>query len=425
MDEYPSANDYREIVEDFVGRDKTQTLLRNEKNFLVHADTKAKVADVSRLIFYGHKLTEALREGALEYDADTKSTAFSLYSQASNEDLLSDLKTARDDETVFDDKKNLRIQSAEETVDGVQVTIEYVNKKPGRRELVTEDEKDTSVVMVETDHDNYRNVKQNYERIDEFNAITTFFESWKKKRDDDNKPPLKRYNISIQRLSIAERIGLFDDLFSYEPGNWVLEDVRQIGIKQGEKIIDEFEGVEDEDDLREELDENLKGITDAVLTGEGLQANSFVQKCRNNGYYFKSTILYLDNVDVAEKVEVLIEFKEGARNTFDVSIEQGYKKENGEVLRTALDADREASIRDQFRNMVIDIYGRYLENTEIREQDIANTSLTDIRGINEATIENLNAMGFESIEDVRDSTVDELKRVPNIGDELAERLVNS
>ncbi|WP_123538861.1 hypothetical protein [Halosimplex salinum] len=331
MEEYPSATDYREIVEEFVGRDKMQTFLRDNKGFIVHADTKQKVADASRLLFYGHELTNELRKGALEYDSETKSTAFSLYSEASNEDLLSELQNAKDEERSFGDKKNLCVQNVSENDDGMEVTLEYTNKRIGRRELIAEDERETSVLIIESSEQNVRTVKQNYERIDEFNAVSSFFENWNKQRKDNDDEEVKRYNIALRRLPLQDRISLFDELLSYNPGNWILDDVLQIGIKQGEEIEEVFEDVDDEEDLKEELDDNLEGITDAVITGEGLQANAFVQKCRDNGYYFKSAKLYYDNLDVAEKVEVLIEFKEGNRRSFDISVEQGYEKVEGEV----------------------------------------------------------------------------------------------
>jgi hypothetical protein len=218
---------------------------------------------------------------------------------------------------------------------------------------------------------------------------------------------------------------MFNDLLSYNPGNWVLDDVLQIGIKQGEEIEDVFEDVEDEEDLMEEIDDNLEGITDAVLTGQGLQANAFVQKCKKNGYYFKSTKLYYDNTDVAQKVEVLIEFKEGNRRSFDVSVEQGYEKVEDSIEQTKFDSDRKAEIRDQCREMVIDVFTNYLHPSELVELERKNTELDDINGIGDSTIEVLKEQGYESIEDVRAATVEELQELENIGETTAKRLVNA
>jgi hypothetical protein len=142
MEEYPSAEDYREIVEEFVGRDKMQSFLKNENHFLLHADTKNKVADVSRRVLYGFQFTEELRKGALDYESDTKSTAFSIHSEASNEDLLADLQSSKDDEETFDEKRELRVSKATENDDNdIEFTLEYVNKRVGRRELIAEQEK--------------------------------------------------------------------------------------------------------------------------------------------------------------------------------------------------------------------------------------------------------------------------------------------
>jgi len=425
MEEYPSANDYQEIVEDFVGRDKMQAFLKDERNFLVHTDTKEKIANVSSLPFYGYGFTQTLRAGALEYESETRSTAFSLYSDASDEELLSDLQNAKDDETTFDEKKRLRVQNASETDEGIEVDLEYVNKRIGRRELIAEDDKETSVVISDTEDDGVRTIKQSYERIDEYNAVASFFENWNKERKDDDEEEVKRYDIAIRRLSLDDRISMFNDLLSYNPGNWILDDVLQIGIKQGEEIEDMFEGVENEEDLHEEIDDNLEGITDAVLTGQGLQANAFVQKCKKNGYYFKSARLYYDNTDVAQKVEVLIEFKEGNRRSFDISVEQGHEKVDGSVERTKFDDDRKAEIRDRCREMVIDIFTDYSHPRELIELERKNTSLYDIDGIGGGTVQTLQDNGYESIEDVRSATAEELQELENIGEGTAEKLVNA
>jgi DNA uptake protein ComE-like DNA-binding protein len=428
MDEYPSAGDYREIVEEFVGRDKMQSFLKSEKHFLLHTDTKKKVADVSRVILYGYGFTESLRKGALDYESETKSTAFTLHSEASNDDLLADLQSSKNDEEVFDEKRDLRVADATETEEGIEISLEYVNKRVGRRELIAEQDKQTSALIVNTDEANVRTVKQNYEKIDEYNAVTSFFENWNNRReDDDDEENIRRYNISISRLSLNDRIDMFYDVLSDDPGNWTLEDVLQMGIRQGEQeqIEEVFEEVEDEDDLREKLDENLEGITDAVLTGEGLQANGFVQKCRKNGYYFNSVKMYLDNSDVAEKVEILLEFKEGNRQTFDVSIEQGYEKIEDEVNETKFDPDRKAEIRDLFRDTVLDTFSEYLSPTQILEQELRNTELTDVTGVGETVVANLHSAGYDDIEAVRNASVDELQEVDKVGEETAKRLADS
>lgn len=428
MEEYPSAEDYREIVEEFVGRDKMQSFLKNENHFLLHADTKNKVADVSRRVLYGFQFTEELRKGALDYESDTKSTAFSIHSEASNEDLLADLQSSKDDEETFDEKRELRVSKATENDDNnIEFTLEYVNKRVGRRELIAEQEKETSAVIVDTDSESVRTVKQNYEKIDEYNAVSAFFENWNSRRSEEESKEVRRYNISIGRLSLNDRIDMFYDVLSADPGNWTLEDVLQMGIRQGEQdqIEEVFEEIEDEDDLREELDENLEGITDAVLTGEGLQANGFVQKCRDNGYYFNSVKMYLDNSDVAEKVEILIEFKEGNRQTFDIAIEQGYMKIDDEIKETKFDKDRKAEIRDLFRDTVIEAFSDYLSTTQMLEEEIENAELSDIDGVGEGVIENLKDSGYENIDDVRNASVEELQEVKKIGEKKANKLVDS
>ncbi|WP_123532818.1 helix-hairpin-helix domain-containing protein [Halosimplex salinum] len=75
--------------------------------------------------------------------------------------------------------------------------------------------------------------------------------------------------------------------------------------------------------------------------------------------------------------------------------------------------------------MVIDAFGNYLNPVEMREQDIKNTELSDIKGISNGLVETLNDNGYESIEDVRAASVEELCQLDGIGETTAERLVDA
>ena len=430
IEEYPSISDYRETVEEFLGRDKTQEILRRQKHFLVHTNETSKVADITRRILFGYASTEELRGAALSDQSDIKSTAFTIRSEASKEELVEDLSEAKRTEGIFNEKKNLKVQDFKEKEDNIEVDLEYTKKQIGRRELVGETDKETTVVIEESeDEEDVRTVKQDYEKIDEANAVSAFFEGWNTDRRNEGRDEIDKFDLTLKRLGFEERMRFFDALFSSNPGSWVLEDIHQIGIKQAEQLDPIFEDIEDEEDLEEELDDNLQGITDAVLTGEALRQNGIVQKCEDNGYYFNSTQLYYDNLDVGRKVEVLVEFKEGYRQSFDISIEQGYLKKDGEVNRTTFDEDVQNDIREQFRDVVIQLYYDFLRDsgaTTVQEAIGDDQSeLTDITGVGPSKADSLREAGYESLDDLHDADPDDLEDVEGIGQELAIRLAGS
>ena len=420
MKEYPSPNDYREIVEEYFGRDDMQEYLLDRKNLILHANTKGRVADISRRIFFGYEDAEILRDGAMTYQSDIKSTGFSIHTEDSNEDLLGDLNEAKSKGEEFNEKKKLTVRDVQETDEGVRVDLDYVNKRVGRMEMISEEEK-TATVLIE-DGDDIRNVSQNYKKIDEFNAVRDFFEEWSHKRLSDEKKPIEILDITLKRLPIEERIKLFNELLSRNPGHWLLQDVQQIGIKQGENLDEMFEEYDEDDDFEEELDENLQGITDAVLTGEGLRTNAFVKKCERNGYYFKSAKLFYDNTDVDREVEILIDFKEGHRNSVDVTIEQGYVVEDGERQRKNFDTDIEEEIRELFREMVINVYREFSDLPNVIEKRDELSAISDIDGVGEDKAHAFREAGYESLDDLFEANPEDLEEIDGIGSTLAARI---
>jgi hypothetical protein len=91
MEEYPTTSDYREVIEEYLGRDRAQEMLRNRKMFFVHTNRTEKVADISRRILFGFEDTEKLRSEAMGDQSGIKSTAFAVRSSASDEEIEEDL----------------------------------------------------------------------------------------------------------------------------------------------------------------------------------------------------------------------------------------------------------------------------------------------------------------------------------------------
>lgn len=421
---YPSTSDYKEIVQEFVKRDKMQEFLRDNNHFIVHANETEDLAEISKRILFGYPETDELRDYAFKSDTERRSTAFSLRSHADNNDLADDLKSAQSDETVFNQRKNLIVDDVTEEDGEIEVDLTYQDKRVGRREFIAKDDKEATVRIEEPDEDGVRTVKQNYDKIDEFNAVSDFVEGWKANRqEDDSKKNIDKFDISLLRLSIEERIELFDNILYNDPGNWLLEDVREMGIKQGDEMEAVFgEDIEDEEELQEAIDDNLEGITDAVVSGEGLRDNGFVKKCEENGYYFNSAVLLLDNTDVGRKVEIHIEFKEGSHNNVDIVLNQGYQKTDDKTTKTSFDPEIEESIREEFREMVVEEYNKTVKKSEgVAFEEPGPKELGEISGIGSSTVEKLEDAGIEDFDDVAEASLEELK-VENVGDELAERL---
>jgi len=423
MDEYPSDSDYRIFVEEKFGRNKTQKFLKQRKNFIVHAHTKSDVANVTRRILFGLEDAEHLKEGLLSQNQPEKSTALTFKSDATDEELSADLSRAQASETVFNENKSLRVSDTSQSEEGLEVELEYIHRRESQRALMDSNDKTTTITIEDTGEENVRKVSQDYRTYDEFNAVKDFFEGWNNRRVSDGQEPVERGDIILRRLRLEDRVEFFNDILSANPANWRFEDAVKMGIRQGEQTPEMFEDAEDEEDIQEELDENLRGITGAVLSGEGLRTNGFVQKCVDNGYFFESGRLLFVNTDIAEQVEISIEFKQKPKETFDISIENEYETTEDEREETSFDPEYRKEVRDTFRDLVVRLYGEYVDMPNLIDEKYGPQELTDLKGIGESTAENLQNDGFDSIEGVLDADRDELLEIDGIGETTVDNIL--
>lgn len=422
MDEYPSDSDYRIFVEEKFGRDKTQKFLKQRKNFLVHAHTKSDVADVSRRILFGLEDAEYLKEGLLSQNQPEKSTALTFKSDATDEELSADLSRAQANETVFNENKNLRVADTNHTEDELEVELEYIHRRESQRALMDSNDKTTTITIEETGEENVRKVSQDYRTYDEFNAVKDFFEGWNNERISNDEEPVERGDIILRRLRLEDRVEFFNDILSANPANWRFEDAVKMGISQGEQTSEMFEDAEDEEDIQEELDENLRGITGAVLSGEGLRTNGFVQKCIDNGYFFESGRLLFVNTDIAEQVEISIEFKQKPKETFDISIETEYETTEEGREEISFDSEHRKEIRDTFRDLVVRLYGEYVDMPNLIDEKYEPQNLTDIKGIGDSTADNLRESGFGTVKSVLNAEKENLLEIEGIGEKTVEEI---
>jgi hypothetical protein len=83
------------------------------------------------------------------------------------------------------------------------------------------------------------------------------------------------------------------------------------------------------------------------------------------------------NTDIAEQVEIAIEFKQEPRSSFDISIEQEYETvDEGEREPTTFDDTRRKEIRNTFRNLIIELYGEKVDLPDLIEERHTPQELT-------------------------------------------------
>lgn len=424
MDEYPSVNDFRVFVEEKFKRDRTQRFLKRNKQFFVHAFRTEDVADITKYILFGYTDAEALKEGLLSQEGDGEvSTALTFKSDTSLGELSTDLERLKGE--TLDESSELQIVDTQQGDGEVNATVSYKHRRETQRNLLNSEDKIAKFDIETTGEEDVWMVSQDYYKNDEFRALKKTLDSIDQKRQEDDRPSINMGDITLDPLTLENKVEFFNDLLTYNPGTWSFQTVLELGLQRGDDDNEIFEE-EEKEDLQEQLDDRLVGINRAVLKGEGLRSNGFVQDCIDNNYFFNSALVRYENTDVAKVVELSVEFKQGGRQTFDICIEGEYEL-NGEGEREpdTFTPEFREGIRSQFRDAIINLYGRYVDMPGLIEEKHTPQSIGELHGVGPKLEEKLKDAGYDSVDDVRSASTDELREIKGIGEEMAESLVNN
>jgi hypothetical protein len=219
---------------------------------------------------------------------------------------------------------------------------------------------------------------------------------------------------------------MFNTFLQDAPGEWRFEEVLELGIKQQGEIAgvlqEEESEFDEEEEIEDELDEQLRGITDAVFKGSGLRENQFVQDCLDSGFYFNSVRALFDGLDSTDSMEIELQFKQRPKTTFDLSIVEEYERRDDGYETGNLGSDKRQNTRKQFRSSIVDLYGEYT-NQEALIQDQYGKELTEVDYITKNNVDDLENIDIETPNDLFNADPKELKnKVGGIGKERAEDL---
>ena len=197
------------------------------------------------------------------------------------------------------------------------VTLMYKRKLPGKNKLLSEEE---------------RHIKINV-----------------RKRDD------KTVSIDIL-LTEKNKVAFFDRMAATDFGDWRLSTITGITVKKGSLQTDDEEGTE----LTEDVDTTgaLAGISQAVINGQGLRSNSFVQGSLDQGYVITAMKYRYDRIQEASEFVINISSK---GLDLRVDIEKSYYDEDGKMCVQPFPKPEQDEIIQKFQQAANHVFYTLLE----------------------------------------------------------------
>lgn len=357
---FPSANDLRSILTDSIKKSDLLRFARSKGIFLFNVTHEDLAQRISEMLLDYDELNK-LR--ALAYKTTTKQLlcGFTLVSE-NNFDFASIYNSLRDNGILSEEGYSLkRISSKKDASSGkisFQGALSYKKRSAGRIEFIRTEERDVSFLMKEIEPNKWQ-VEVDGGKSNDGKAVYGMLEKAIKGRS------IQIESLRIDHLSNSDTISFFDSLAKegLNKNTWEIDDIESITLKRNASTK---EYKDDDSDYEEVSQEQLSGISRAILEGKNLRENSFIKQAEDAGYAFTSMIYVFHSKSDAKKVRLKAEFK-GNPKIFEVCLESylepsGDKENTFEDITSSIPEKENINIRSEFWNNAKSLYLSIREN---------------------------------------------------------------
>ena len=349
--EYVDCAELKRLIEDKKIKPATLKYYLRKKGIVFTASNAEQFAEQVYTIFLGANEITEIRDMMANETNYEKSLVMSVaLKQNSNEDII---------DVFMDEMSNQKSVKSEDyflkqpirTEEGATIQLYYIRKLPGRNKLIETEKRFLRM--------NFRKISKQkvvvdirqQSSIDSKNALK-FID---KISESENLLNIKHINLEL--LSSKNKVEFFDRIAEYKFEMWQLKTITGLTVKQG--VIEDEED-EDETFLIEENDETstLSGISQAVLNGNGLRSNEFVQESIKKGYYISAMrYRYEHKMDTTE-FAIVLSFK---NQDLRVDIDKTYLEDEGRMYVQPFAKTEQNEIIVNFQNIAYQVFEELLK----------------------------------------------------------------
>lgn len=352
LKKYPYKNNIKKVVDKYISLKETQEFLK-PKGILISARKREDIANLTKDYYLSQADFQELKK-LLDSPNNFKKMGRYMLPASEAEDFRESLESLNGN--VFNHSDNTKVDIEIIDENKMNVYIQYEEQRPGLIELLETTQK--SIVI---------NVDSS-EKVCKVNYSLNSASDYKKVKDLLNYIQLdSSYNFSellLSELETKSKINLFSNFFQFDFEEWEITKITQIKIKKdsnyrpeqvaatvNEQValslaehvatsvaeqVAEFEPseVQTDNEILEEI--ILEGINSALLSGENLIENSFINKVLTQGFYFSMSCIRFDNKINANFIDFVIDFKSRPERLETRIIESGEysQDENEDIIET-------------------------------------------------------------------------------------------
>lgn len=295
---YIDNKELKRVIEDGKLKPFRIKQLLKKQGIILSATNSDQVAEQVYPILWGSDDIEEMSHSINDNGNYIKSSIIELVTNQ-KEDILDSLEDFFANAIYKGTRYNLsKINRLNENELMIKLGFEII--RPGRIEFISSQFKSTDIIVSKTD-DNKAIVDVRQANSSEMKEMNLLLDKSCKKEGN-----ILINHISLQRLTIENRVNFFDKFIKKDFENWRFETVTKVELKKADGDEEETK-ILDEEEVSALT--NLSGIKSAILSGTSIRNNSFVQECIQNGFYISNMGYKFENISDLREVVIEINFK--------------------------------------------------------------------------------------------------------------------
>lgn len=342
IENYPDDADVYEIISSKMPFGNVRDFFK-KRGMIYIVNKRTEVALYCSRLFLGFEDYEEMRSQTETKRNLKKISGVELKTPKELSEIATVLSSKKGD--ILDEKANLTLKEVVLQEDGtVKGVISYQSKNVGKVDLLRKEDRESKFEIEE--REDRKIVLIHHDKNDDYVKILEAMDNISKDLSDEE--GILPQILTLERLTIPQRIEFFDRLLAYEYDDWRLENVISIKIRKGEELEDEI------------LERDLSGINEALLKGDNLRTNAVVQKFETSGYYFSGITIKLAHKREPIKISVEMLFKSKPELP-EINITKSVEIIDDEEVKKILHGNEQNEYLKMFWGIFENIYFKFAE----------------------------------------------------------------
>lgn len=345
--EYVDCTELKRLIVDKKLKTSAFKAYLKQKGIIFTASNAEQFAEQIYTVFLGSSEISEIRDIMINDNNYEKSLVMNLCLKSSTDGNILDIILDEINKYKSEKVKDYTLEMPVKEQNSISVQFSYQRKSPGRNRLLEYEKRFLKLNIRKISDKKVTIDIRQPSSIDSKHAVEFI-----QKIAGNNE--FKIEHINLNSLVTSNKVEFFDQIAKHKFESWRLKTITGITVKRGNS-----DDANEEDDEGEIIDDEgqesqaLSGINQAILNGNELRLNKFVQDSIDRGYYIAAMRYRYEHTREATEFAINLSFK---NNDLKVEIDKTYWEEDGRISVQPFLKTEQNGIIIEFQNVADEVY---------------------------------------------------------------------